>query len=151
MDMMKAVQDAVGRFKGEINAIALNAAAEALGTLGEIPHVATPRTRNAKSVAPVKAGRRAPGEKRDPAAIEAIGTKFLAYVTEHHGQNIEGISKALNIPTNELSVPVKKLIAAGDVKTFGERRATRYFPKGVRPTKALVEDIKAAAAPAAAE
>ncbi len=150
--MKDAVQAAVDRFAAEINTIALKTAAAALGNLGT--HKSTSRTTarsTASATKPRMAGRRAPGEKRDPAVIEAAAAKFTAYVTEHPGQNIETISKAINVPTHELQVPVKKQIAAGEVKTFGARRATRYFPKGVRPTKAMVEEIKAAAAAPAAE
>lgn len=66
--------------------------------------------------------------KRDPEAIEALEKEFVAYVKAHPGQPMEAIKKALSIKGNGLSLPVKKALAAGDVRTEGNKRATRYFP-----------------------
>jgi hypothetical protein len=151
--MKEAVQALVDQFKTGINNLVLQQINESLGDLGAPKGASTKQTRtrapraangNGHKAAPVaQRSRRAYGEKRSAEEIEATGAKFLEFVTEHHGQNIEAISAAINIPTSELQTPVKKLIAAGEVKVFGERRATRYFPKSVRPTKAMVEAIKA--------
>lgn len=67
------------------------------------------------------------GGKRDPEAIEALEKEFVAYVKAHPGQPMEAIKKALSIKGNGLSLPVKKALAAGDVTTQGQKRATKYF------------------------
>jgi hypothetical protein len=41
---------------------------------------------------------------------------------------MEAIGKALGVPTRELNLPIKKLLAAKRVKTQGHKRATEYFP-----------------------
>jgi len=41
---------------------------------------------------------------------------------------MEAISKALGTTTSDLTLPVKKLLAAKRVRFEGVKRATRYFP-----------------------
>lgn len=76
------------------------------------------------------AGGRARGQKRDPQELEALTNKLRAYVAKNAGQRIEQIGKGLGIPTKELALPAKKLLAAKLLTTKGQKRATTYFPKG---------------------
>jgi len=73
--------------------------------------------------------RRAKGEKRDPKDLEALTDKLAAFIKKTPGQRIEQIGKALGTPTKDLSLPVKKLIAAKRVSTKGQKRATTYFAR----------------------
>lgn len=66
--------------------------------------------------------------KRDPEAIEALCAAFAAHVKAHPGQPMEEINESLGASTKELALPVKKALAAGTVRTEGNKRATRYFP-----------------------
>ncbi len=68
------------------------------------------------------------GNKRDPEAIEALGKAFVDFVKAHPGGRMEEIGKALGETTKVLSLPVKKAIAAGLVRTTGNKRAMSYFP-----------------------
>lgn len=143
--MKEQIQAAVDTFKSTIQGIAAQHANEVLqatigGTLAINGVAKKPRQVAKPAKAPAATNGhgngRHHGEKRAPEEIEAKAKIFLDYVTENPGQRIEPISKALNVPTDELKLPIKKLIASKDVKTSGERRATRYWPKGVRPSQA---------------
>jgi predicted transcriptional regulator len=48
-------------------------------------------------------------------------------VGSNPGLRIEQINRALGTRTAELRLPLRKLIAAKQIKTKGQRRATRYF------------------------
>jgi DNA-binding IclR family transcriptional regulator len=86
----------------------------------------------AKAPAPAKAGKPAPakrkkGQKRTQAELAALQSKLDSFVKANDGKRIEEISKALGIPTGELTRPMKKLLDEGKVRSTGERRATRYY------------------------
>lgn len=91
--------------------------------LGGALSVARPKTRER-----VLNGLRGKGEKRSPEAIRATTNKLLAAIKTAPGSRIEYLSKQLDIPTKDLALPVKKLIAAKSVKTKGQKRATAYYP-----------------------
>ena len=68
------------------------------------------------------------GVKRTSDDLERIGDKFLAYVSSHPGLRIEQINRALGTVTRDLQLPIRKLIADGELKTKGRKRSTQYFP-----------------------
>jgi hypothetical protein len=72
---------------------------------------------------------RAKGAKRPPGEIAKLVGKLRDYVKAHPGQRIEQIAKGMNVSTRELNLPAKKLLAQKALKTRGEKRATKYFPK----------------------
>jgi hypothetical protein len=74
------------------------------------------------------APKRAAGEKRPPAELAKLTDKLGDYVKAHPGERMEAIGKALGVPTRELNLPVKKLLAARRIRTEGHKRATEYFP-----------------------
>jgi hypothetical protein len=79
--------------------------------------------------APVsKKAQRAAGEKRPPAELAKLTEKLGEYIKGHPGSRMEAIGKGLGLPTRELNLPIKKLIAAKKIKTQGHKRATEYFP-----------------------
>lgn len=69
------------------------------------------------------------GAKRPPEEIEQLTGKLLAYITKHPGERIEQIGVGMCVPTKELLLPAKKLIAAGKIRTKGQKRATSYSAK----------------------
>ena len=73
---------------------------------------------------------RAKGEKRTAADLAYQVSELRSYIVKHPGERIEQIGKALGVATKDLALPVKKLIAAKSVATKGQKRATKYFPKG---------------------
>lgn len=69
------------------------------------------------------------GEKRSPEQIAAVQTALADYIAKTPGQRIEEIGRALKLPTKDLTRPISKLIAGKKVKTTGQKRATKYFPR----------------------
>jgi hypothetical protein len=68
------------------------------------------------------------GAKRTAADLEALSSKFAAYVRSHPGLRIEQINKELGTTTKDLALPIRKLISEGQVKAKGKKRSTTYFP-----------------------
>jgi len=81
--------------------------------------------RVARVAAPIAA--RGRGAKRTSEELEALAAKLRSYVAKHPGERIEHISEALGIPSKELALPVRKLIADKAISTKGQRRATKYY------------------------
>jgi hypothetical protein len=71
---------------------------------------------------------RAPGEKRPQAELARLTDRLGDYIEHNPGQRMEIIGKALGMPTRELNLPMKKLLAARKIRTEGHKRATEYFP-----------------------
>jgi DNA invertase Pin-like site-specific DNA recombinase len=69
------------------------------------------------------------GAKRPPQEIAKLVGRLRDYVKAHPGQRIEQIAKGMNVSTRELNLPAKKLLSQKALKTRGEKRATKYFPK----------------------
>jgi DNA invertase Pin-like site-specific DNA recombinase len=76
-----------------------------------------------------RASGRAKGAKRPPQEIAKLVGKLRDYVKAHPGQRIEQIAKGMGVSTRELNLPAKKLLSQKALKTRGEKRATKYFPK----------------------
>lgn len=93
---------------------------------GEVP---TPFRSRGKPGPNPKGGKRAKGAKRDPREIESLTKSLLAAIRKNPGQRIEQISKAINVSTKDLALPVAKLWEAKAIKTTGQKRATKYFAK----------------------
>jgi hypothetical protein len=74
------------------------------------------------------APQRAPGEKRPPGELVKLTDKLGDYIKAHPGRRMEAIGAALGVPTRELNLPVKKLLATKRIRTEGHKRATEYFP-----------------------
>jgi hypothetical protein len=72
--------------------------------------------------------RRPKGAKRPQGEISQLKDTVLAHIKSNPGERIEQINGKLGTRTSDLSLPLKKLIADGAVRTEGDRRATKYFP-----------------------
>ena len=68
------------------------------------------------------------GAKRSPEDLEALSTKFAAFVKAHPGLRIEQINKELGTTTKDMALPIRKLIAEGMISAKGAKRSTQYFP-----------------------
>jgi hypothetical protein len=73
------------------------------------------------------APKRAPGEKRPPAELAKLTDRLADYIKANPGHRMEAIGKALGMPTRELNLPIKKLLAAKRIRSEGRKRATEYF------------------------
>jgi hypothetical protein len=72
--------------------------------------------------------KRTASPKRDPRIIAKLTDKFVGFVKQHPGLRIEQINPKLGTATKDLALPVRKAIAAGRIKTKGQKRATTYQP-----------------------
>jgi hypothetical protein len=94
------------------------------------------------SAAPAAPARKARGVRRARSAgkrgrrssqeLAEASEKLLAHIRANPGQRLEQIGVALGTPTSVLKRPVAKLLAAGKLRTEGQRRGTRYFVGGGR-------------------
>jgi hypothetical protein len=69
------------------------------------------------------------GAKRTSSELDKLGERFLDYVAKHPGLRIEEINKQLGTSTKDLALPIRKMVADGELKTKGEKRSTTYFAK----------------------
>jgi hypothetical protein len=70
---------------------------------------------------------RGKGVKRTGTVLAKLGEKLIEYVKEHPGLRIEQINEELGTTTRDLALPIRKLIADGQLRTEGEKRSTKYF------------------------
>jgi hypothetical protein len=68
------------------------------------------------------------GAKRDPKVLMALTEKLAVFIKKNPGLRIEQIGKALGAATKDLALPVKKLAAANEISTKGQKRSTTYYP-----------------------
>ncbi|MBK8252855.1 MAG: DNA-binding protein [Polyangiaceae bacterium] len=80
----------------------------------------------APAAAPAAPAKRKAGQKRSPDEIAKTTDKLLQYIAKNSNQRIEEIAKGVGTSTKELTLPIKKLIADGEIIAKGEKRATRY-------------------------
>lgn len=125
---MDQLNQLVQKFTSDVSNLireqALTAAQTALGSAAP----ARAQRPSAKVTKKAKA-KAATGEKRDPKVIAATVERLGAYIAKKPGQRIEQIGAALKMATKDMSLPIKKLLAAKTIKSKGQKRATTYFPK----------------------
>jgi hypothetical protein len=144
-DIEQRINELVSGFVNEITRLAREAAKTTLeaalaGTHGAVADARSGRRGRggrgavAASPAPVAASTRRPkGAKRPANEITETKEKVHAHIRANPGQRIEQINKMLGTRTSDLSLPLKKLLAEGAIRTEGERRATKYFPGDGKP------------------
>jgi predicted HTH transcriptional regulator len=67
------------------------------------------------------------GVKRSSVELDKLQDKFFSFVKDNPGLRIEQINKQLGTSTKDLALPIRKLIADGEIKAKGEKRSTTYF------------------------
>lgn len=72
---------------------------------------------------------RAKGAKRSSEELARLTDTLGAFIKKNPGLRIEQIGKALGLSTKDLALPVKKLLAAKQISTKGQKRSTTYFPR----------------------
>jgi hypothetical protein len=76
-----------------------------------------------------RAATRTKGAKRTPEELENLIRDFAAQVKKTPGQSVENLAKTLGVTTKDLQLPVLKAFEAKLIKTTGQRRGTKYFPR----------------------
>lgn len=140
--LRSSIQSLLESFTEQLEALVQQAALERVMTAlgGDAP--ATPGKRRGR---PKGSGRK-PGRpagagrvRRDSGDMDAMQGRLLAHVKANPGQRGEQIAAAMNSDVGTIRLPMKKLIAAKQVRTEGQRRGMTYHPGGGgrgRPAKA---------------
>ena len=68
------------------------------------------------------------GGRRSADQIDATCRALLDEIGSRPGQRIEQIGSAIGMRTKDLALPIRKLVGQKQIRTEGQRRATRYFP-----------------------
>jgi hypothetical protein len=87
------------------------------------------RPKKSKGAAGARAKSRRKGAKRAPEELEQLTRNLLATIKKQPGARIEEIGAAMAVPTKELALPIKKLLADKAISKRGEKRATKYTAK----------------------
>lgn len=66
------------------------------------------------------------GVKRTQEDLDALGEKFYEFVKANPGLRIEQINAKLGTSTKDLQLPIRKMIADGELKAKGKKRSTTY-------------------------
>jgi len=125
------ISGVVDNFVAQVTALARKAAMQTLESALSGGSFAGPASRSSKPAKPVGravlAVTKLPkGAKRPAEQLEAIKAKLLEHIKSNPGQRVEQINQALGTTTKDLALPIKKLIADGEIKSKGEKRATTY-------------------------
>ena len=78
---------------------------------------------------PTAAQGKKPGQKRDPQELADLVERLATYIQANPGQRIERISQVLAMARKELTLPIRKLLAAKRITSKGQKRATTYALK----------------------
>ena len=132
MPIEDRINQLVGDFVSKIALLAREAAVETLtkglSANGEAVPARRGRGPSVKAVQTVSTRRPKKGAKRPKADIARLEGVLAKHIEKYPGQRVEQINQVLGTKTNDVRLPLAKLIAAKTVKTKGERRATQYFP-----------------------
>lgn len=137
-DLDSQIQRRIEEFAREMSDLMRQAALESVrdalgggGTSAPAPRRGRPAGKKSSgtSSAPKKARKSKRGGKRTAEELKALEENFLKEVKKQGGRRIEEISKELGVSTKDLALPVRKLMAEKQIKTTGQKRATRYFAR----------------------
>jgi hypothetical protein len=127
-DIRTLVSDFTTQLEQTIRRMALEQVLGALGG-GAAPARRGPG-RPPKAEGGTQVRRAAKGGKRSSGSLDEMQATLLAHVKANPGQRGEQIAQALRTDVGTMRLPMKKLIAAGSVRTEGQRRGMSYFAGG---------------------
>lgn len=73
--------------------------------------------------------------KRTKEELDKLSARVRGYIEAHPGEGVEQIAKGLNSSSKELILPIRRLLASGQVSTSGHKRATKYFAGQARSAR----------------
>lgn len=134
-DFQSQINKLVDEFVSQVTAVARQAAMETLTAALGAAGGAAGRRRGGGGAMPAMTGggkaasaRRPKGAKRPQNEIEKTKDRVHEFIQRNPGLRIEQINKELGTSTRDLSLPLKKLISDGQIRSEGEKRSTQYFP-----------------------
>ncbi len=104
----------------EVLALAQKAASDAVAQAFGTSAVSAPR----------KKPRGSGGPNRTADEIRVVRERLYEAISEAPGESMMTLTNTLGMRARDLRFPVAQLIRAGQVRTVGNRRNTRYFPMG---------------------
>lgn len=97
---------------------------------GVTPKKARRKKAARKVVTTRKNGKQKVGAKRSPKALEKLQARIFDAIKKYPGETSEKLAKRLRIKrTKDMSLPLRKLVDAKQIRKTGERRSTKYYPK----------------------
>lgn len=66
--------------------------------------------------------------KRSPEELEKMQMRLLGYIAKNPGQNCETIARGMGVDTDELALPLRKMVG-NELKTQGKARGRKYWAK----------------------
>jgi hypothetical protein len=144
------IRNRIDAFVRELTALIRRATLEAVSKrLGVEPRSGVGGKGVSMGKAAARPAARGQTPRRSSEQLEVLARRVLGYVKANPGRNAERIAKALGANSQDLSLPLRKLTAAGRLSTTGQSRATKYFvsagrskPAGVGSSRKLVRRVK---------
>ena len=134
-NIQQQIEACVQAFVREVSELvrssAMDAVAGALGGStggGGAKHRGRPAGSKNKAPAAAKSGGGKRG-KRTSEQVDAMALRIYEHVKKNPGSNVEGMAKAFNLKSKDLTLPITKLMATKKLKTTGQRRGTKYHVK----------------------
>jgi hypothetical protein len=132
-NLQQSIEQQVGVFVHNVNALVRQAAIEALEQAIVVPTPraeAKPQRRRGKKGRGVGKHRGKPAPPRDPADLAALTERLYQTIASQPGETMEVLAPVVGCPAPDLRVSIGHLVERGRVKKAGQRRSTRYFPMG---------------------
>lgn len=126
-NFQQEIDRAIEHLVEEVTEIARRAALQAMRSRFERPGGAASAAAPAAVPGPPRARR---DRKRTAEEIEALAQRLVAFVTGNPGLRIEQINRALGTTTQDLALPIRKLVTDGRIRVKGRKRSTTYFAAG---------------------
>ena len=128
-DIEKTIQARVHAFTEELSVLIRQAALQQISAAFGTGPVSKRRSDVVTAPRGQKASNPGARVRRSPEQLEAVSKAVAKFVSSKEGVRVEQIAAALQLPTKELSGPIKVLLESKQISKKGNRRATTYFAK----------------------
>lgn len=125
-DLQELINERVEEFVADITQLAREHAIETLANALDLTPERSGRRRRSGAKKTGGNGR----HKRSRVELERLTASLGDYIRDNPGEKMQDIAAELGVTAKQLSLPARKLAADSQIRTEGQRRATRYFPAG---------------------